>query len=87
MSNQYASGCKGVAFAVDTAVRFRFLLSQMQTSAQARQSIAEQQKLAAEKNALIETVKRLNRELARLEHFKKNLLQQLQDEEQVGACL
>lgn len=32
---------------------------------------------------MIETVKRLNRELAKLEHFKKNLLQQLQDEEQV----
>lgn len=53
---------------------------------QARHSLAEQHKLVAEKNALIETVKRLNREVAKLEHFKRNLLQQLQDEEEVG-CL
>eukprot|EP00878_Enallax_costatus_P040064 GHUV01046041.1.p1 GENE.GHUV01046041.1~~GHUV01046041.1.p1 ORF type:complete len:173 (+),score=40.48 GHUV01046041.1:405-923(+) len=56
----------------------------------ARQSVAEQHKLVAEKNALIETVKRLNRELAKLEHFKKSLLQQLQDDEQVRwftSCL
>lgn len=55
-----------------------------------RQSSVEQHKLVAEKNALIETVKRLNRELAKLEHFKKSLLQQLQDDEQVSpntSCL
>jgi hypothetical protein len=40
----------------------------------------EQHKLVAEKNALIETVKRLNRDVAKLEHFKRNLLQQLQDD-------
>jgi cell division protein FtsB len=51
---------------------------------QARQGLAEQHKLVAEKNALIETVKRLNREVAKLEHFKRNLLQQLQDDEEVG---
>lgn len=44
----------------------------------------EQHKLVAEKNALIETVKRLNREVAKLEHFKRNLLQQLQDDCEVG---
>jgi hypothetical protein len=51
---------------------------------QARQGLAEQHKLVAEKNALIETVKRLNREVAKLEHFKRNLLQQLQDDDEVG---
>lgn len=50
---------------------------------QARQSLTEQHKLMAEKNALIETVKRLNREVAKLEHFKRNLLQQLQDDNEV----
>jgi cell shape-determining protein MreC len=53
---------------------------------QARQGQAEQHKLVAEKNALIETVKRLNREVAKLEHFKKNLLQQLQDDDEVSQC-
>lgn len=52
---------------------------------QARQGLAEQHKLVAEKNALIETVKRLNREVAKLEHFKKNLLQQLQDDDEVSG--
>lgn len=46
--------------------------------------MSEQHKLVAEKNALIETVKRLNREVARLEHFKRNLLQQLQEDCEVG---
>jgi hypothetical protein len=50
---------------------------------QARTALSEQHKLVAEKNALIETVKRLNREVARLEHFKRNLLQQLQDDSEV----
>eukprot|EP00775_Hariotina_reticulata_P011708 gene11708-11853_t len=54
----------------------------------ARQSLTEQHKLIAEKNALIETVKRLNREVAKLEHFKRNLLQQLQDDaENDGSSL
>jgi hypothetical protein len=46
--------------------------------------MTEQHKLVAEKNALIETVKRLNREVAKLEHFKRNLLQQLQNDCEVG---
>lgn len=45
--------------------------------------MTEQHKLVAEKNALIETVKRLNREVAKLEHFKRNLLQQLQEDTEV----
>jgi hypothetical protein len=53
---------------------------------QARQGLTEQHKLVAEKNALIETVKRLNREVAKLEHFKRNLLQQLQDDDEVGRA-
>lgn len=51
----------------------------------ARQSMTEQHKLVAEKNALIETVKRLNREVAKLEHFKRNLLQQLQEDTEAEA--
>lgn len=47
--------------------------------------MTEQHKLVAEKNALIETVKRLNREVAKLEHFKRNLLQQLQNDCEVRA--
>jgi len=35
-------------------------------------------KLAAEKNALIETVKRLNRELAKLEAFRRSVVQSVQ---------
>lgn len=41
--------------------------------------MVEQQKLVGEKNALIETVKKLNREVVKLEHFKRSLLSQLQD--------
>jgi hypothetical protein len=54
---------------------------------QARQSLSEQHKLVAEKNALIETVKRLNREVAKLEHFKRNLLQQLQEDCEVSRTV
>ena len=48
---------------------------------QAKHTASEQHKLLAEKSALIETVKRLNREVAKLEHFKRSLLQQLQEDE------
>lgn len=48
---------------------------------QAKAATQEQHKLLAEKAALIETVKRLNREVAKLEQFKRSLLQQLQDDE------
>ena len=43
----------------------------------------ESHKLQAEKSALIETVKRLNRDVSKLEGFKRHLLQSLQEEEQV----
>jgi hypothetical protein len=49
---------------------------------QAKAATQEQDKLLAEKTALIETVKRLNREVAKLEQFKRSLLQQLQDDEE-----
>lgn len=49
----------------------------------ARQSLEEQTKLVGEKNALINTVKKLNRDLAKLDNFKRNLLQTLQDDEDV----
>lgn len=49
----------------------------------ARQSLEEQAKLVAEKNSLIATVKKLNRDVARLEGFKRNLMQSLQDDEDV----
>jgi hypothetical protein len=49
---------------------------------QAKHAASEQHKLLAEKSALIETVKRLNREVAKLEHFKRSLLQQLQEDDQ-----
>lgn len=48
-----------------------------------RQSLEEQAKLVAEKNSLIATVKKLNRDVARLEGFKRNLMQSLQDDEDV----
>lgn len=38
-------------------------------------------KLNSEKAALLATVKRLNKDLARLDAFKRNLLQTLQDDE------
>ncbi len=41
----------------------------------------EQHKLQAEKGALIDTVKKLNREIAKLEAFKRSLIQHLQEEE------
>ncbi len=52
-------------------------------------SVALQNKVAVEnafqlqheKGALIDTVKKLNREIAKLESFKKSLIQHLQDED------
>ena len=46
-----------------------------------RQSVEDQAKLVAEKNALITTIKKLNRDVAKLESFKRHLLQTLQDED------
>ena len=46
-----------------------------------KQVLDDQSKLVAKKNALIQTVKKLNRDVAKLESFKRHLLQTLQDEE------
>ena len=49
-------------------------------------AMEERDKLHAEKTALINTVKKLNREVAKLDNFKRNLMQTLQDEDDpVGA--
>lgn len=50
----------------------------------ARQSLEEQTKLVGEKNQLLQTVKKLNRDVAKLENFKRSLLQQLQDDDDVS---
>ena len=50
----------------------------------ARQYMEEQTKLVGEKNALIGTVKKLNRDVAKLENFKRNLLQSLQDDDEMS---
>eukprot|EP00798_Chlamydomonas_sp_ICE-L_P016562 gene16562-22791_t len=47
-----------------------------------RHAAEEAHKLQIEKAALIDTVKRLNRDVAKLEAFKKNLLQHLHDDEE-----
>ncbi len=49
-----------------------------------RQVLASQSKLVDEKAALVETVKKLNAELTRQEHFRRSLLSQLQEESGVG---
>jgi len=51
----------------------------------ARQYMEEQTKLVGEKNALIGTVKKLNRDVSKLENFKRNLLQSLQDDDEGGV--
>jgi hypothetical protein len=48
---------------------------------QHRQSLEQQQQHEAEKAALVETIKRLNRDVVRLESFKRNLMQTLHDDE------
>lgn len=50
---------------------------------QNKQGLDEQHRLQAEKVALIDTVKKLNREVAKLESFKKSLLQHLQEDDEV----
>ncbi len=52
---------------------------------QNKQAAEEQHRLNSEKAVLIDTVKKLNREVAKLEAFKKNLLQHLQDDDEVGG--
>ena len=50
-----------------------------------RLAMEEQNKLVGEKNALITTVKKLNRDVAKLDNFKRNLMQTLQDDEDPNA--
>ena len=50
-------------------------------------SVEEQHKLQSEKVALIDTVKKLNREVSKLEMFKKNLLQHLNEDEEVRGAV
>ncbi|KAL6760758.1 hypothetical protein V8C86DRAFT_2547951 [Haematococcus lacustris] len=47
-----------------------------------KMAVEEQHRLGTEKGALIETVKRLNREVSRLDAFKRSLLQHLHDDEE-----
>lgn len=52
---------------------------------QGKQAVEEAHRLQSEKVALIDMVKRLNRDVARLEAFKKNLLQHLHEDEEVRS--
>lgn len=54
---------------------------------QNKQGTEEQHRLGAEKAALIDTVKRLNREVSKLEAFKRSLLQHLQEDDEVRPHL
>lgn len=49
-------------------------------------SLEEQAKLNHDKNILAATVKKLNREVAKLETFKKTLMQSLQEEDEVAQA-
>jgi len=49
----------------------------------ARAIVEAQRKLAGEKGALVNTVRKLNRDIAKLEGFKRNLLTTLQANEEV----
>jgi len=50
---------------------------------QSKRDQDERRKLQAEKCALIDTVKKLNRDVSKLEGWKRHILQSLQEEEQV----
>lgn len=54
---------------------------------QAKQATDEALRLQHDKQALIDTVKKLNRDVAKLEAFKKDLLQHLQEDEVGGLNL
>lgn len=51
----------------------------------ATMAMEERDKLTAEKTALINTVKKLNKEVAKLDAFKRNLMQTLADDGEDGA--
>jgi hypothetical protein len=50
---------------------------------QNKAAVEDAHRLAAERGALIDTVKRLNRDIARLEGFKRSLIQHLQEDGEV----
>ena len=52
----------------------------------ATMAMEERDKLTAEKTALINTVKKLNKEVAKLDAFKRNLMQTLADDGEHGAA-
>lgn len=52
---------------------------------QARTSEEQAHRLSNEKAALINTVRKLNRDVAKLDNFKRNLLNSLQADEEVQS--
>ncbi|KAJ7568769.1 hypothetical protein O6H91_01G047300 [Diphasiastrum complanatum] len=58
-----------------------------ETTARLSHALDEQAKLANEKNVLLATVKRLNRDVAKLETFKRTLMQSLQEDEEISPQL
>ncbi|KAG2500506.1 hypothetical protein HYH03_001283 [Edaphochlamys debaryana] len=53
-------------------------------ASKSKQAVEEAHRLQSEKGLLADTVKRLHKEVARLEAFKKNLLSHLHDEDEPG---
>ncbi|KAF5830451.1 hypothetical protein DUNSADRAFT_14548 [Dunaliella salina] len=62
-------------------------LEVQELAAKNKQGLDEQHRLQAEKMALIDTVKKFNREVAKLESFKKSLLQHLQEDDEQTPTL
>uniref|UniRef100_A0A7S3QWD5 At4g15545-like C-terminal domain-containing protein n=1 Tax=Dunaliella tertiolecta TaxID=3047 RepID=A0A7S3QWD5_DUNTE len=62
-------------------------LEVQELAAKNKQGLDEQHRLQAEKVALIDTVKKFNREVAKLESFKKSLLQHLQEDDEQAPTL
>ncbi|XP_002974363.2 uncharacterized protein At4g15545 isoform X1 [Selaginella moellendorffii] len=61
--------------------------SLQETNARLGHALEEQAKMANEKNALMATVKKLNRDVAKLETFKRTLMQSLQEEDENSSTL
>ncbi|KXZ44768.1 hypothetical protein GPECTOR_62g883 [Gonium pectorale] len=53
-------------------------------AAKSKQAVEEAHRLQSEKGLLADTVKRLHKEVARLDAFKKNLLNHLHNEDEPG---
>ncbi len=54
---------------------------------QNRQALDEQQRLQSDKSALADAVKKLTKEVTKLESFKRGLLQSLQDDDEVNKIM